>query len=143
MKNAENLNFWKTGSSSPDIWIERTKKQIENLGGKVKGEGFGSDDEGRAAYMVAFKMENETFKIIWPVMISSSGNDRAARIQAATSLYHYVKAVCLYAVVVGHRVAFFSHLMLPGGQVASQIADDQISLIIPKMLLLKEGGDAQ
>jgi len=30
---AEKLNYWKTSSSSPDIWIERASKQIEKLGG--------------------------------------------------------------------------------------------------------------
>jgi len=137
MKNAEELNFWKTGQSSPDSWMDKTKKQIENLNGRVLSEGYGMSN-GKAAFMIAFSIENETFKIIWPVVKSYSRNEKAEKIQAATSLYHYVKSVCLYAVVVGFRAAFFSHLMLPDGQIASQIANEDIKGIIPEMLLIPE-----
>jgi len=88
--------------------------------------------------MIAFEIENETFKVIWPVVKSYSGNEKAERIQAATSLYHYVKGVCLYAVVVGFRSAFFSHLLLPDGKIVSQIANEDIKNIIPEMLLISE-----
>ena len=132
---AEDLNYWKTSQTSPDSWSEKTKKQIEALKGKVLGEGFGSNDAGKAAFMVAFEIQGETFKVIWPVVKSLSSNERAERIQAATSLYHYIKGVCLYALVVGFRTAFFSHLMLSDGRVANQIANDQISKLIPEMIL--------
>lgn len=135
MVYANDLNYWKTSKSSPDGWMEKTKKQIENLKGKVLGEGFGSNDEGKAAFMLAFQIEGQTFKVIWPVVKSYEGNERAERIQAATSLYHYIKGVCLYAVVVGFRAAFFSHLLLPGGKVASEIANEEISTLLPEALL--------
>jgi len=139
MPYAEDLNYWKTSQSSPDSWIDKTKKIIETLKGKVLAEGFGSNDQGKAAYMVGFEIEGEAFKVIWPVVKSSySGNERAERVQAATSLYHYVKGVCLYAVVVGFRAAFFSHLMLPDGKIASQIANEEITKLIPEMLLHNE-----
>lgn len=134
---AEDLNYWKTSKSSPDSWMDKTKKQIENLKGKILVEGFGMAD-GKAAFMIAFEIEGEKFKVIWPVVKSYSGNEKAERIQAATSLYHYVKGVCLYAVVVGFRTAFFSHLMLPGGKIASQIANEDIEKTIPEMLLISE-----
>ena len=136
--HAENLNFWQTGQSSPDTWIERAKSQIIGLGGKIEGEGFGSNSEGKAAYMIGFSIEGNAFKVIWPVMKSKTNNQKAAKIQAATSLYHYVKTICLYAVVVGFRTAFFSHLMLPGGKIASQIANEEIIKLIPEMLLYSD-----
>lgn len=132
---AEDLNYWRTSQSSPDSWIDKTKKQIQVLKGKVLGEGFGSNDQGKAAFMIAFEIQGETFKVIWPVVKSYSGNERAERVQAATSLYHYIKGVCLFASVVGFRTAFFSHLMLSDGKIASQIANPEISKIIPEMLL--------
>lgn len=135
--NAEDVNFWQTGRSSPDVWIERSKKQIEELGGKVIAEGFGSDGEGRAAFMLGLKINGDSFKIVWPVLPSKTGKHQAARTQAATMLYHYVKSTCLYAVVVGARAAFFSHLMLPDGRMASQVASDDLAFTVPKMLLLK------
>lgn len=135
---AEDLSYWKTSQSSPDSWMDKTKKIIESFKGKVMGEGFGSNDQGKTAYMFAFEIQDETFKVIWPVVKSYAGNERAERIQAATSLYHYVKGVCLYALVVGFRAAFFSHLMLPGGKIASQIANEDLENEIPQMLLMNE-----
>ena len=51
---AEDVNFLQTGRSSTDVWIERSKRQIRELGGKLLGEGFGSDAQGRAAFVLAF-----------------------------------------------------------------------------------------
>ncbi len=132
---AEDISYWKTSQTSPDSWVEKSKKYIENLDGKILGEGFGSNGQGKAAFMLAFDIEGASFKVIWPVVKSYVGNDRAERIQAATSLYHYVKGTCLYAVVVGFKAAFFSHLLLPDGRVASQLANDEISLLLPEVLM--------
>jgi hypothetical protein len=48
--------------------VDRAKKQIVELGGKVLGEGFGSDSQGRSAFMLAFSVKEESFKIVWPVL---------------------------------------------------------------------------
>jgi hypothetical protein len=135
---AEDVNYWRTGRSSPDVWVERAKDSIEALGATILGEGFGRDQHGKAAYMLAFQIDGDPFKILWPVVPSKSGDEKAARIQAATMLYHYVKAVCLYAVVMGARPAFFSHLMLPdgSGRVASEVAGSELAGVIPQMLRL-------
>jgi hypothetical protein len=135
-KYAEEVNFWQTGRSGSDVWMERGKRQIEELGGIVQAEGFGSDGYGRAAFMLVFSMEEDAFKIVWPVLQSKTGKVMAARVQAATMLYHYVKSVCLYAVVVGARSAFFSHLMLPDGRMASQVAGNELQMMAPSMFLL-------
>lgn len=134
---AEDVNFWQTGTSGTETWMDRTRRQIEELGGKVVAEGFGSDGEGRAAYMIGFRLGDDTFKLVWPVLPSRGGKVTAARIQAATSLYHYVKSVSLYAVVVGSRAAFFSHLLLPDGRMAAQVANEEIGEMVPAMLLLR------
>jgi hypothetical protein len=135
MPYAEDLNFWATGKSDPGKWIDAAKRQLKALGGEFKGEGFGSDADGRAAFMLAFEIKGDKFKIIWPVLKSKSGNERAARTQAATTLYHYVKAVCLYAAVVGTRTAFFSHFMLSDGRVASEVSGYELAEMTPRMLL--------
>lgn len=135
---AEDVNFWHTSQASPDKWIERTKRQIEGLGGKVLAEGFGSNHEGKAAFMIGFEIEADKFKIVWPVLPSKNGEEGAARRQAATMLYHYTKGICLYAVVVGARAAFFSHYMLPDGRMASQLATPELLTAVPKMLLLED-----
>ena len=60
---ADDCNFWKTGGSGPDKWIERCKKLIMDVGGDYIIESFGSDSRsGRAAYMMAFQIDEEKFK---------------------------------------------------------------------------------
>jgi hypothetical protein len=135
MPYAEDVNFWATGKSDPGKWIDAAKRQLKALGGEFKGEGFGSDGEGKAAFMLAFEIKGDKFKIIWPVLKSRSGNERGARVQAATSLYHYVKAVCLYAAVVGTRTAFFSHFMLTDGRTASEVSGHELAEMTPRLFL--------
>lgn len=132
---AEDVNFWATGKSSPEKWIDATKRQLKNLGGEFRGEGFGADGEGRAAFMIAFTIKGDEFKIVWPVLQSRSNNERAARVQAATMLYHYVKSVCLYSTVVGPRTAFFSHYLLPDGRTAGQVSGYELAEMTPRLLL--------
>ncbi len=134
--HAEDANYWRTGKSSPDVWIDRAKKQIADLGGRVVAEGFGSGEDGRAAYMLGFTLQGDSFKIVWPVLPTWRGDEKSARVQAATMLYHYVKAVALYATVVGARSAFFTHFMLPDGRVASQVATRELEHLAPDMLML-------
>ena len=134
---AEELNFWQTSRKSPDEWIEGAKKQIQALGGKIEVEAFGRDSQGRAAFVIGFSISGDAFKIIWPVVKSKAGNEKAARRQAATSLYHYVKGICLYSVVAGPRPAFFSHLMLPGGKIASEVVSDKITELVHLLPSLK------
>jgi hypothetical protein len=129
-------HYWQTSSSSPDQWIAKTKKLIEALGGNVLAEGFGSV-EGKAAYMMAFKINEESFKVVWPVLPSRAGNTMAARRQAATLLYHDIKAKSMAASVLGTKIAFFSYLMLPDGRTTSELATPELSGAFP--LQLKRG----
>lgn len=133
---AEDINYWKTGKSQPDVWIERAKRQIENHGGSNISEAFGSDaTTGKAAFMIVFKINEEQFKIVWPVLPTTYTNgEKAAKVQAATMLFHDVKAKCIKSTVFGARVAFFEYLMLPDGRTTSQIADEEISQIAPSAI---------
>ena len=135
---AENINYFKTSRSSPDIWMQRAKDQIEKFGGKVLAEGFGSNSEGQAAYMIGFEMEADKFKVVWPVLPSEDNNEKSARIQAATMLYHDVKAKCISATVLGARAAFFSYLLLPDGRTAIEATVKEITEGIPKQLLIAD-----
>lgn len=131
---AEDVNYWKTGTSAPDAWIERTKREIVAVGGMVGPEAFGNDGQGRAAYMLEFSFGRDRFRVVWPVLKSKTKNDRAARIQAATMLYHDVKAKCVSAKVHGMRAAFFQYALLPDGRTAAQVADPEIVNLYPKLL---------
>lgn len=131
---AEDINYWQTSSSAPDKWMEKTAQLITNLGGVVLQEGFGSEPQtGRAAYMMMFKIGDDTFKIIWPVLNSKTGNAIAAKRQAATMLYHDTKAKCLSTVILGARAAFFSYLVLPDGRTTTQASVSELQNI-PDML---------
>lgn len=133
LPDAEDVNYWKTGSSSPDVWMEKSKREIETAGGTVVGEGFGAElQTGREAYMLAFQLGGDSFKICWPVLPSE--DRRAARRQAATMLYHDTKARCVSAKVLGGRNAFFSFLMLPDGRTAGELVEPEAVLALPDML---------
>ena len=126
-------HYWKTGSSSPDTWIDKAKKQIEEVGGYVSAEGFGSV-EGSAAYMLAFEIDEENYKVIFPVLPTKSGKNMDAKRQAATMLYHDIKAKCMVSSVLGSRVAFFSYLQLQDGRVISTIANPELAQKLPIMI---------
>ena len=135
LTHAEDIgHYWQTSRSSPDQWMEKAKRQIERLGGEVLVEGFGSSQE-KEAYMLGFEIEGERYKIIWPVLPSKSGKQLAARRQAATTLYHDVKAKTITASVLGTRIAFFSYKLLPDGRVASQLEAPEIADFYPPLLI--------
>lgn len=129
----EDVNFWATSTSGPDTWMERTKKQVVTLNGRVLAEGFGADGEGRAAFMLTFAIGDDQFKVVWPVLPSRKGNTRAARVQAATMLFHYVQGVAIRAVVVGAKEAFFTHLMLPDGRTVGELAELSAHELLPQL----------
>lgn len=134
---AEKVNYWQTSRVSSDSWITKAKVQIEKVGGTILGEVFGSNSiAGTSAYMIAFQIGSDQFKLVWPVLESETGNHAAARIQAATMLYHDVKAKCIAAKVHGTRKSFFPYLMLDSGQVASDVGNPELTLALESSFLL-------
>ncbi len=131
-------HYWKTGTSSPDTWIDKAKREIVSVGGRVNQEAFGSDSEGRSAFLLDFTVKEDRFCAVWPVLPTrTKGNERAARIQAATMLYHDVKARCVSAKVLGVRAAFFTYLMLPDGRTAAQASAPEIAASYPRLLTVE------
>ena len=123
MTYAEDLPYWKTSSSSPDGWLTKAALEIQRAGGEVVAEGYGSN-EGRAGFLLRFRLEDETFRMEWPVLESKYElrNSReagsfmlSAKRQAATMLYHDVKSSCVKARALGARIAFFAHPALNDG----------------------------
>lgn len=134
--HGEEVNYWKTSQTQPDTWIERAKKEITSIRGKVLSEMYGSDENGRAAFVLMFTLGEDTFKLIWPVLPSREGNVQAARIQAATMMYHDVKAKVVSAKALGTRAAFFQYLLLPNGQSASEVGAADLVRLLPEVLSL-------
>ena len=137
MYKAEDVNYWKTSHTLPDAWIEKAKREIKRAGGEVAGSAMVSDDlTGQAGFMLAFQIGPDRFKMTWAVLKPRRGSLQAARIQAATALYHEVKAACVKAKFLGSRSAFLAYLILPDGQTASEISDTKLAEVLPGMLLL-------
>ena len=126
-------HYWQTSQSSPDVWIERAKKVIMDMGGEILADGFGSAG-GRAAFMLAFKFKEQPYKVVWPVLPTYSGKELPAKRQAATMLYHDVKAKAMVASVLGFEVAFFSYMMLPDGRISSELVKSELAATFPKLL---------
>ena len=126
-------HYWQTGQSSPDAWIARIRQVIEDLDGKVLAEGYGSV-EGHSAYMLAFRIKDNEFKVVWPVLPTKSGKIESAKRQAATLLYHDIKAKAMTASVLGTKIAFFSYLILPDGRAAGELASPELSEAFPLQL---------
>lgn len=138
MPYAEELNYWKTGKSAPDKIIDSVMAMIGRAGGQPIAQAYGmEEDSRRSAWMVEFAIDDQLYKVVWPVLPCkhpNPANIRAARIQAATMLSHDVKARLISARVLGSRKAFFSYLVLPTGQVASDLVSPGIIADIPTML---------
>lgn len=130
---AESVNYWQTGRSDPDTWIAKTTKLLREVGGKVTAEAFGKDATGHSAFMLQFELDGSPFRLVWPVLPTRSGNERAAKIQAATFLYHDIKARCMASVVLGKRAAFMNFLLLPDGRTAGDVATPEIAAQLPEM----------
>lgn len=130
---AEDVNYFKTGTSAPDAWIDKAKAEIKAAGGAVESEAFGNQG-GNAAFMLEFTFGRDRYRVVWPVLPSKTKADRAAKIQSATMLYHDVKAKCVSAKVHGVRAAFFQYAVLPDGRTAAQLAEPELVNLYPKML---------
>lgn len=137
---AEDVNYFQTSQTGTETWIARAIVLIEEIGGQVISEAFGSEPStGKAAFMLTFEIEGDRFRVVFPVLPCKLKNhERAARIQAATLLYHDVKAKCLTAMIFGGRAAFFQYLLLPSGRTAGETSTPELMREIP--LLLSGGG---
>lgn len=137
------LPYWKTGTSSPESWMAKAKAEVEQAGGVCDGEAFASAS-GTAAYILVVSFGVDAFRIAWPVI--ECDEEGAARRQAATMLYHDVKARCVAKRVVGARAAFLAHLVLPDGRRACEATVPQLLGLMPDVRRLagprKRGSDA-
>ena len=133
-KLAEDCNYWKSSNTAPDSWLQKTLAMVVKFGGIVLGSGYADDNEtGRSAFLIRFTLEGETFRILWPVLQSKSGDATSARRQAATMMYHDVKAKCGASQSLGVRVAFFAWVELADGRSACELATTELIETTPEM----------
>ena len=134
----EDLRYWKTGKSIPEIWIDKTIKILEEYGAEFHYKAFGKDGD-KKAYIMEFSIDGERFKLAWPVLTPADQKDEmAAQRQAATMLHHDVKARLMYATIHGTRNAFLPMLLVQdsSGRLLSmgEVATPELANRIPKML---------
>ena len=136
----ENLPYWKSSNSGPDTWIDRTIKLILDFDGEVINQAQGMDyKSGMAAFQIIFKLQGDTFKIVFPVLEPKKQADmRSAKIQAATILYHDIKARLVSSKILGARSVFFGNLLLENGVTAAELENPELSI---KKIFSLESGD--
>lgn len=133
---AEKINYWKTSKSAPDVWLARAQDIIETLGGIISIRAMGTT-LGRKAFMMEFTFAEDRFRALWPVLPTEyeySDKDKAAERQAATLLYHDVKARSLRCAIFGARNAFFDFLLLEDGRTPAQLSSPELIGCMPKFL---------
>ena len=134
---ANDVDYWRTGTTrTPAQWIELAIGQIRSHGGSNIFQAIGEQD-GREAFMLQFDMKGSRYKIVWPVLpvfSTTESNTSAARRQAATTLYHDVKARCVAATRYGDRFGFFQFKLLPNGQTVGQLSDPDLLEHLPAIM---------
>ena len=129
---ARELSYWKTGKASPDEWLRKAARHVEDAGGEITERAIAMQ-YGREVVLLGFELDGDAFRLVWPVLEHESGDNQAAVRQAATMLYHDVKARCLAARVKGARWAFHAELMLPDGRMAGALTDPELMKRLPAM----------
>lgn len=131
-------HYWKTSTSSPDSWLEKTKALIRGIDGKIVSEMIGMI-QGKSGIMLEFYVADDSYRILWPILESKTGNELAAKRQAATFVYYDVKNAIVNSKVRGIRGAFHSYFLLPDGRIASQLSAPEIMEQLPSAYLLSSG----
>lgn len=107
-------HYWKTSQKSPDAWLSDAKKLIKAIEGIVTKELVGTIGDN-SAIMLEFIHQGQIYRIIYNVLPSKTNQEKAAKIQAATMLFHEVKMLVVLAKAQGVRGAFARHLVLGSG----------------------------
>lgn len=145
MPYAEEVSYWRTGKSSPDAKIDDAARMIAAQGGAITGKGYLMHG-GREAFLLAFAVGGETYKILWPVLPvkrPDKTSEQAARLQAATFVWHSVKAKCSDAAVLGFRAAFAGNLLCYDGRTLAEVATPELAHAIPARLTYQPEEDSQ
>ena len=119
------LPYWKTSQSSPDRWCEKTAAIISKLGGTDIGQMFATMN-GRGTFVLSFRFGGRLYRVIWPIMRHRDGEERAARIQAATLMYHDCKSKAVSAAALGVDIAFAGQRVLANDKTVAECSADYL-----------------
>lgn len=88
---------------------------------------------GREVVLLGFRLDGDTFRVVWPVVEHDVKDNQAAIRQAATMLFHDIKSRCIAARVKGARWAFHAELCLPDGRMVGALTDGELMKRLPAM----------
>lgn len=126
---AQDVNYYRTGTTAPETWLEKSKAEIRAVGGDVSGEAY-MERDGQRAYTLLFTFDAESYRISWPVLplkpnprrskAELKADERAARIQATTFMYYDIKAKCMVVKVLGPQAAFLQYRVMADGSTPAE-----------------------
>ena len=140
LPEAKSLPYWKTSNSAPETWVRKACAEIERADGVIEMCLPSAQQHGRIAHVIQFVLDEEEFRLMWPVAEHDPDDQLAALRQAATMLYHDVKSRCLKARVFGARWAFQAELLLPDGRTAGQLSTPELVEALPPVALISYEG---
>ena len=137
MIEADRANYWRTGQRDPDTQLDRAACLIIDAGGVINSRGIGMFG-GNESVLLGYELDGESYRIVWPVLIprrpDKMSDRRAARIQAATFVYHDVKSKCMAAQVLGTRTAMLPYLLTANGRTMAELSNPELEKSLPRML---------
>jgi hypothetical protein len=135
---AEDLPYWRTSKSTLSSWLNKAKREITSINGKVTGDGYMTDHEnGRGAILITFVLDGTRYAAKWPVLPTrrkTEQDEEAAKVQAATALYHDIKNRVVSAKFRGAGFSFLNYQVLQTGQTVSEVADNGFVNRLPMLL---------
>lgn len=132
---AEDLPYWNTSQrTGADEWLEKAKEEIKRAGGSILSSMYGDDELGRAGFMIRFRFGQDEFRMFWQVVQSKTKNQKKAKIQAATMMYHAIKARAVEVRVRGARAAFYGDLLLTDGRTVVEASEEAFLDRLPALL---------
>lgn len=131
---AEDMNYFKTSKKSADAWLDDTVELVESISGKVTDRAIVKKGD-REVCFIKWEHNHKTYQFLWETLpVKLKGNERAARVQMVTALYHAVKAKVIEAKFRGVDTAFAGDRLVSGEPIA--LLADKIE---NQTLLLIEG----
>lgn len=118
-------------------WLEKAADEVRAVAGNVKGVSEITTDAGSVVFVMIFDLGGDRFKVQWPVLtprVMHPVNAKSAKIQAATALYHDVKARCVTLKFLGSRDAFMPFLLLEGGKTVSEAVPEVFLRALPEVV---------
>jgi hypothetical protein len=132
----DDLPYWKTSKSPADSWVEKTIELLRKLGATEISEAFASSG-GVSSFVIVFRAAGELFRVVWPVLrVRKPEDEKAARVQAATLMYHDCKAKAVAAKALGFRTAFIGQLVLPNNCTVQESAQPMIAQHVKPVALI-------